>query len=69
MSHRPARRKSNAPPGDSGGPLMFNKVQASDPVSGQFLDDRVVGITSWGDGCGQAGRLVGGGPHILEPKP
>ncbi|KAI8464993.1 MAG: trypsin-like cysteine/serine peptidase domain-containing protein [Monoraphidium minutum] len=41
--------------GDSGGPLMFNTASPEDPLAGAAAADRLVGITSFGDGCGQAG--------------
>jgi secreted trypsin-like serine protease len=42
--------------GDSGGPLIFNTAEAADPVAkGSPDNDRLVGIVSWGYGCGQAG--------------
>lgn len=42
--------------GDSGGPLIFNTAEAADPVNaGASTDDRLVGIVSWGYGCGLEG--------------
>jgi hypothetical protein len=44
------------PTGDSGGPLIFNTAEADDPVAkGNPDNDRLVGVVSWGYGCGQAG--------------
>lgn len=33
--------------GDSGGPLMFNTHNVSDPLGGDPTGDRLVGLTSW----------------------
>ena len=52
---RPAR-PPRLPAGDSGGPLIFNTQEASDPANaGAQANDRLVGIVSWGYGCGQSG--------------
>lgn len=38
--------------GDSGGPLAFNLGNAEHPEDGDSSDDRLVGVVSWGIGCG-----------------
>lgn len=48
------RPHCSMPPGDSGGPLVFNLGNPSDPVSGGMANDRLLGLTSWGYGCGLA---------------
>jgi secreted trypsin-like serine protease len=55
----------NTPPyqdtcqGDSGGPVIFNLASPTNVLSGNNSDDRLAGITSWGQGCGLA-NLPGG---------
>lgn len=41
--------------GDSGGPMIFNVGSPDAPVNGSGADDRLVGIVSWGYGCGLSG--------------
>lgn len=41
--------------GDSGGPLIFNTQDASGVLDGPKSADRLLGLVSWGDGCGQTG--------------
>jgi hypothetical protein len=43
--------------GDSGGPLMFNVGSPNAPLAGAKADDRLAGLTSWGDGCGQLNKF------------
>jgi hypothetical protein len=54
---------SHAPPGDSGGPLIFNLGRRRNPLAGRSSDDRLVGSTSWGVGCGLR-RLPGVYTHL-----
>jgi secreted trypsin-like serine protease len=37
---------------DVGGPLVFNTKVTDNPVTGSARKDKLVGLVSWGNGCG-----------------
>jgi secreted trypsin-like serine protease len=54
--------------GDSGGPIIYNAGSPSSPLAGANANDRLVGVTSWGDGCGRAGKpgVYANVPNLLS---
>jgi len=52
--------------GDSGGPMTFNVGSPSSPLSGSASDDRLVGVTSWGYGCGVKLGVYASVPYVND---